>query len=145
MSGCSALPHTRDAVLIERFYAHQSEFEKLLTMLNEDPKLVVLTNDRAFLDDGAEQLPAKRLAEYRRLLNIVRLEGGITRDYQGVHMTASKRGIVIPNSAKSYSYVLKEPSPLVDSLDEIITKNQGDQKPVWRRISGNWYLSYESW
>ena len=38
LSGCSALHHTPDAMLIERFYAHQADFEKLLAMLNEDAR-----------------------------------------------------------------------------------------------------------
>lgn len=145
LTGCRAMPHSSDEVLLENFYAHQADFERLVAMLNEDPKLVRLTPDRAYLETGAAPLPQSRMDEYKRLLTLLGLHDGVTRDPQGLHLIASTRGVAVPNSAKSYSYTPKEPSPLVDSLDAVIQQNRGDQRPVWRRISGNWYLSYESW
>lgn len=145
MAACGAGSHPPDEVLIERFNSHQADFEKLVTMLNEDPKLRRLTLERAYLDPGGAPLPKARMAEYSRLLKLLHLQDGVTRDYQGLHLIASHRGGVVPNSGKSYSYTLKEPSPLVDSLDAVIRQNSADQRLIWRRIAGNWYLSYEKW
>lgn len=115
-------------------------------MFNEDTDLVRITAKNAFLEKGgSRQLPKERLDEYHRLLKILQLNGGIQRDRDGIVLIASLKALVTPNSAKSYLYAIKEPSPLVDSLDDVTQKNRGDQKPIHKKISGNWYLDYESW
>jgi hypothetical protein len=146
LSGCDTVAHPSDAVLIERFYRHQADFEKLVTMLDQDRDLVRITAKNVFLEKGAtRQVPKERHDEYRRLLELLQLNGGIQRDKDGLILIASLKGIIIPNSSKSYLYALTEPSPLVESLDHVVSNNRGDQRPVYKRISGNWYLDYESW
>lgn len=146
LGACDIARHPSDAVLVESFYKHQPDFEKLVAMLDQDKDLIRITAQNTFLQrDANRQLPRERQDEYRRLLKLLKLNGGIQRDKDGLIFIASLQGVVIPNSAKSYIYALKEPSPLVESLDEVISNNRGDQKPVYKRISGNWYLDYESW
>ncbi|HKY28341.1 MAG TPA: hypothetical protein VJM12_10430 [Pyrinomonadaceae bacterium] len=100
LSGCGVSPHPSDAVLVERFYAHRADFEKLVIMFNEDTDLVRITAKNAFLEKGgSRQLPKERLDEYHRLLKILRLNGGIQRDRDGIVLIASLKGLVTPNSA----------------------------------------------
>ena len=40
---------------------------------------------------------------------------------------------------KGYAYSLREPSPIVDSLDGVSPKNQ---MPVFKKLNDNWYLYY---
>jgi hypothetical protein len=146
LGACGMSHHPSDAVLVERFHTHQPDFEKLVAMLNQDKDVVRITTKSAFLKEGAtRRLSKERVEEYRRLLKLLQLDGGVQRDQDGLVLIASMKGVVIANSAKSYLYTPKEPSPLVDSLDQVINKTRGDQKPIHMRISGNWYLDYESW
>lgn len=145
LSGCHGFSHPSDESLIERFHSEQADFEKLVAMLSEDRNLVRLTGDYVSYRNYATPLPNERLVEYRRLLKSLMLSDGVSRSPDGFQLVASSRGMVLASSAKSYSYSLKEPAPIVDSLDAVIKQNRGDQQPIWRRISGNWYLSYESW
>lgn len=147
LAGCNATSHPSDQVLEHRFRARESDFNKLVQMLNEDKDIVRLDGDFVFLNDSSTRnISNHRLAEYRRLFKAVGLESGIHRDrVHAVRLIASSKGLFIPTSEKSYVYSSVEPSPVVESLDKIIERNRGDQPPVFKRLSGDWYLYYESW
>jgi hypothetical protein len=146
-AGCNAHSHPSDQVLEQRFRAHEADFNKLVQMLNEDRDIVRLVGDSVFLSgDSHRSVATHRLTEYRRLFKAVGLESGIHRDgVNAVRLIASSKGLLIATSEKSYVYSSVEPSALVESVDEIIKRNRGDQSPVYKRLGGNWYLYYESW
>ena len=116
-------------------------------MLFEDSDIVRFNNEHVISSDGSNRsIPNERLAEYRRLFKELGLEAGMHRDgVNAVRLIASSKGLFIPNSEKSYVYSKVEPSPLVESLDNVMAQNREDQAPVYRRLEGNWYLYYESW
>lgn len=116
-------------------------------MFFEDSDIVRLNDEHVFYSEGSNwSIPNERLAEYRRLFRELGLEAGMPSDgANAVGLIASSKGLFIPNSEKSYVYSRIEPSSLVESLDNIIARNRGDQAPVYRRLEGNWYLYYESW
>lgn len=148
MIGCSStMSHPSDQVLEQRLRSHQSDFDNLVRMLEEDSDVVSITYKNAFMENrSTRQLPKDRLDEYRRLFKKLQLEGGIQRDRKGfILLMASTKGMVIPNSGKTYVFSVREPAPLVESLDEVIKNHAGDQPPVYKKLFGNWYLFYESW
>ncbi len=116
-------------------------------MLGEDSDVVRLSNDFVFMSEGSRRsLSEERLSEYRRLFRELGIEAGMHRDDANtMRLIASSRGLLMVGSEKSYVYSSAEPSPLVESLDAVIRKDGGDQAPVYKRVSGNWYLYYESW
>ena len=147
-AGCGLFSHPSDEVLAQRLKAHEAEFNRLATMLFEDSDIVRLSDTYVFLSEGSDRLiPAERLREYRRLFKELGLESGMHRDRTySVRLIASSRGgVFLPGSEKSYVYSKVEPSPLVDSLDIVMARNRGDQAPIFRKLSDNWYLYYESW
>lgn len=148
MIGCgSTMSHPSDQVLEQRLRSQQADFDKLASMLNEDSDVVRIGLKNVFLNEGSRrELSKERVDEYRRLFKRVELEAGIHRDGVGVvRLIASTEGLLVPNSEKSYVYSRTAPSPLVESLDQIIKNNRGDQSPVYKKLYGNWYLYYESW
>ena len=147
MTSCSGAFLPSDKTLEERFRSNQAEFEKIIGMLNEDNDVVRITSKYVFLSENStRQLPKERLDEYRRLMKELKLEGGIQRhDSERVLLIASASGIALPNAGKCYAYSLKEPQPIVESLDELIKGSSGDHSLVYKKLRGNWYLCYESW
>ena len=145
--GCVGIGHPSDQVLEQRLESRKVDFEKLITMLKEDSDVVRLGDDFVFTDNNSNRnLPEERLAEYRRLFRELNIKAGMHRDNANtVRLIASSAGMFIASSEKSYVYSSVEPSPLVNSLDSVIRTNNGDQPPVFKRVSGNWYLYYESW
>jgi len=147
MSACSRTPsHPSDVVLEQRLRSHQADFDNLVRMFEEDSDVVKITHQRVFFDKSPiRNLPIGRLDDYRSLFKTLQLEGGIKRERSHILLIASTKGMLIPNSGKTYLYSVTEPSPLVESLDAVITSHNGDQPPVYKKLFGKWYLSYESW
>ncbi|MEJ7577790.1 MAG: hypothetical protein WKF74_12400 [Pyrinomonadaceae bacterium] len=144
--GCGSR-HPSDQVLEQRLRSREAEFERIVAMLGEDSDVVRLSNDFVFMSEGSRRsLSEERLSEYRRLFRELGIEAGMHRDGANtMRLIASSRGLLMVGSEKSYVYSSAEPSPLVESLDAVIRKDGGDQAPVYKRVSGNWYLYYESW
>ncbi len=147
MIGCGSIrSHPSDAVLEQRLRSHQSDFDNLVRMFEEDSDIVKITHKSVFFDKSpSRNLPTGRLEEYRSLFKTLQLEGGIKRERNQLLLIASTKGLVIPNSGKTYVFSVREPAPLVESLDEVIKHHHGDQPPVYKKLFGNWYLFYESW
>lgn len=148
VAGCGLSGHPSDEVLAQRLKSNEAKFNRLAAMLFEDSDIVRLCDDCVFLSEGASrQIPDERLREYRHLFKELGIEAGFHRDgANAVRLIAwSRGGAFLPGSEKSYVYSKVEPSPLVDSLDKVISRDRGDQSPIFRKLGDNWYLYYESW
>lgn len=146
--GCSGNPHPSDTTLEDNFRANEAHFEELLSMLNEDSRVVRISKRSAFLGSGADpRLPTERLDRYRELFRLLKLDAGVHRqDENTIRFVASSvENIFSGYSSKFYLYSTVEPSPLVESLDEVIKTKPGKHPPVFKKLYGNWYLGYESW
>jgi hypothetical protein len=139
--------HPSDNALKQQLKSKEKEFNKLAVMLNEDLNVVRLNDEDIFLIDDSKSAPSQeRLVEYRRLFRELKIEKGIHRDNaKQVRLIVSSKGLFIPNSEKSFMYSTEDPSPLVDSIDAIVSKYQGDHPPIYKKLGGNWYIYYESW
>jgi hypothetical protein len=158
-AGCSREPRsTKDADLIQHFLAHEADFEKLGSMLDEDKDLGVIYNDGSYSGQNAQgnrlevTLTPGRVAEYREAL---RRAGIADRDVyseqrEGVHRVYIRVGNLESKSVyilKGYIYSSKELAPLKDSLDvgkweELKTARGRD---CWyKKIKRNWYLYAEN-
>jgi hypothetical protein len=140
------LNYPSDEVLEQRFHSNKTEFEKLITMLNEDRDIVRLSFDNVFYKgESSHEVSEERLYEYRKLFKKLKLNAGIYRaNESSVRLIIFKRGW-LTNSEKSYLYSSIEPSIIVNSLDDIIKNDPGNRRLVHKKIQDNWYLYYESW
>ena len=84
-------------------------------------------------------------AFYRTLFAKLRLERGFQRDRDNALRLIASSGGIFSNSEKSYIYSTTPLVPLVDSLDYVIARDRGDQKPVYKKLHDSWYLYYASW
>ena len=144
--GC--VGHPSDQSLEDRFRSNEANFEELLQMLNEDSDVARISNEFAFLNSGADpRLSKERLEKYRELFKVLGLGGGVHRqDKNTVRFIASTNdNVFLGNSEKLYLHSEIAPAPLVDSLDEFIKTNAGKEVRGFKKLSGNWYLAYESW
>jgi DNA mismatch repair ATPase MutS len=144
--GC--VGHPSDQTLEDRFRSNESRFEELLKMLNEDSDVARISKEFAFRNSGADPgLSKERLEKYRELFKVLSLEGGVHReDKSTVRFIAStNENVLLGNSAKLYLHSEVTPSPLVDSLDEVIKTSAGKEARAFKKLYGSWYLSYESW
>ena len=150
-------PLISDKELTENFYKHKSNFERIVKMANEDSNVISVHKDYVSLtgyntweNDSQEGFSTKRLNEYNELFkqlgspfifcvsknsDIIEISpasvASAKEDENGVSLVISK----------GYAYSLKEPSPLVKSLDEMGFKTKGT---YYKKISENWYLYFES-
>lgn len=136
-------PHLPDEQLIKNFQTHRAEFEKLVAMVLEDKNLTRVDEDWT----QPENLPAARVAEYRRLFRIVGTPRGVVAriDRETIEFWASSQGWVAHGSSKGYLYADKCPSrdgKTEESLDEMSLA----ERPYGfgcRHIEGKWYLYFE--
>ena len=144
--GC--VGHPSDQTLEDRFRSNEASFEELLKMLNEDSDVARISKDFAFLNNGADpRFSKERLEKYRELFKVLGLEGGVhRRDKSTVRFIAStNHSVLLGNSEKLYLHSEVAPAPLVDSLDEFTKTSSGKEARAFKKLSGSWYLSYESW
>jgi hypothetical protein len=143
---CDFSSHPTDNEMEELFKSNQSDLETLVTMLGEDKDIVRLDEKFVFLMEGSSRaVPQARLTSYRNLFVKLRLERGFQRDKDNaLRFIASSKGI-LSSSEKSYIYSTTPLTPLVDSLDAVIERDHGDQKPVYKKLHGSWYIYYASW
>lgn len=154
LSSCSVgssdvgLTHPSDELMIRQFRKEQERFETLVKMLNKEKNLVEISLDSVIYERRqGENIQPKRLKLYRIFIEDLGLES-IRMDSQNekIRLVASLKGLLLVSSEKSYVYSTFDQTPLVDSLDEFIRSNRfEDQPPIYKRISPNWYLFYESW
>lgn len=145
-----------DKKLIENFYQHQSTFEQIVKMANEDSEVEIIYDDYVSLkgneiwkNDNQKGFSTKRWNEYKELFNQL---GG-----RYIHRLSKKGDILEIGAAdiavkhieepesivisKGYVYTEKEPSRLVDTLDKFGFEDSGI---FYKKIEGNWYLYFDS-
>lgn len=145
---------TSDDELVKRFSEHRANFEKLVRMMNEDTKVRTIYKDHVALDDtpvwrsdDQKGFSTARWNEYKELftrlgspyIHRISKEGDVIEIASGsvvVYDTSDSYESVV--TSKGYVFSLKEPSPLVKSLDD------AQINPSYRKIDGNWYLHYHS-
>lgn len=141
-----------DAAMIQNFYEHQEQFEQLVTMSQQDAKVVRIADDFTWLDDdyGWPRPPSRlgfseqRWDDYRRLFRETGVKDRLARGEDGeVFFYYWTFGIVPSGAGKGYVYSTVPLAPLLVSLDEI-PPSTDVRHTVYRRVSGNWYLFYEA-
>jgi hypothetical protein len=139
-----------DQKMISSFYEHQTDFETLVKMSDEDSKVTRIAKDFTWLDNTVAWprsdigFTEERWDEYRRLFNNVGSDTGINRSKDGsVYITTYAFGLVTGGNEKGYVYLPNPPKNTVVSIDDSKSSAQSNI-PIYRHISGNWYLFY-SW
>ena len=158
--GCTSLfpyrPHISDEKLIGNFYAHQANFEKIAKMATEDSAVmtvgecyVLLNGYNTWRDNNQEGFSTERWNKYKELfnqlgspyINRASKEDNILKIASAsiaVSDIDEYESIVI---SKGYAYSVKEPSPLVESLNEMGFESNGT---FYKKISEHWYLYHDS-
>ncbi len=149
---CGGKTHPSDAVLEMNFHKHEADFQRLISMPNEDRSVVVIAFDFNWLADdhswpraGPERgLSKDRWDSYRALFQELGLKCGLTRweDSNIIALCSSAVGMVTSGTYKGYAYSEAELTPTAESLDAIpeILKNE----PVdYKSIAPHWYLYYK--
>jgi hypothetical protein len=149
-------PLKSDKQLIDDFHRNQTNFEKIVRMANEDKNVKSIYEDFVLLngyenwrDDSQNGFSTKRWNAYKELLSNlenpslsrISKEGDILEIVSAstaVSEISEDETIVI---TKGYAYSLKEPAPLVESLDELGFKDGGT---FYKKIDENWYLYFDS-
>ena len=143
---CNFSSHPTDGELVQTLKSNQSDFDTLIKMLIEDEDIVRLDDKFVFFREGSSRaVPKERLGVYRTLFAKLRLERGFQRDRDNALRLIASSGGIFSNSEKSYIYSTTPLVPLVDSLDYVIARDRGDQKPVYKKLHDSWYLYYASW
>ncbi len=151
------IPHPSDDKLIKNFQKHESDFNKLISMSNEDSKVIRIADDFTRLEnnwswprpDSEIGFSTQRWNEYRSIFIKLGLDEGIERDQvsdkTAIFLIASAKGIVNRGSSKGYAYSEKELLPLFDSLDQNPIKREDRQRhgTLYKRIKDYWYIYYE--
>lgn len=142
--------HPTDGQLSRTFKLNEAEFDKLISMANEDHNVVRIAYDFTWLDGNLSWprpeselgFSKERWDEYRGLFTKLGLHGGILRRNDQLFLIASTKGSSLGGSAKGYTYSTEPISPLLESLDHVSTKMK-DRVPVYKNFKNNWYLYYE--
>jgi hypothetical protein len=151
---CDDSPHPSDASLEENFYKHEANFNVLAQMAIEDAGMIRIAPGFTWHKESADGKESKakygfsdaRWNEYKQLFPKLGKNNGIL-NYQPdlILVLASSRGMVTGGSLKGYAYSPKEPSPLVDSLENLdFRDSKKDINTVYKRLKGNWYLFYQA-
>jgi hypothetical protein len=162
VAGCDLIsdnPHPSDDALKRNFESYEADFNKLVSMSNEDVKVVRVNFDSTQLENRNNSSDSvgfskERLEEYRRLFRKLDIDYGLasskhpawgngSKGYT-VFLIVSGKGMVTGASEKGYAYTETEPSLIVESLDHITIDLRGkDMIPIYKRLKGNWYLFYK--
>lgn len=114
LCACAPSEPPRDDVLMARFLANEAAFESLLK--NPDNQ------------------------DLRRQLGIIGVHGeaGVA-DFWAWHYDFVGPGGMLTG----FAHTREAPRPLVESIDEL-SSDPSEQKTLYRRIKGDWYLFYSS-
>ena len=150
---CGGNRHPSDSVLEMNFHKHEADFQRLVSMSNEDRSVVriaydfnFLANDHSWPRTGPERgLSNERWDAYRSLFNELDLKCGLTRleDSDIIVLCASATGMVTSGSDKGYAYSEDELTPTVQSLDAI-PETLKYQRIVYKSIEPHWYLYFRA-
>ena len=149
-------PLAADKKLTADFNKHRNNFEKLVKIANEDANVMsvsknyVLLNDyKRWQNDQQEDFSFKRWSEYKEIFKLLGSPyiHSISKDGDVIKISSASIGVSRIDDyesiviSKGYVYSLKEPSPLVDSLDGMGFETNGT---FYKRIDENWYLYFDS-
>jgi hypothetical protein len=140
------IPHKSDDQLISNFKTHEAEFNQLLEMIRADKELLRVDNNWTKPEDPKTiGVSDERIATYRNIFRKLDIPRGFYfyPESGEAMFISSAQGLAVSGSTKCYLW-LKEPPPnLVDSIDTYRAK-PGATYPVWRHITGNWYLMFDA-
>lgn len=136
--------HTADSVLERNFFAHEAEFQLLLTELTEDAKMHGWTFGVALCDPNditarPRGLSLERWENYQRQLRdlgIVQAGGGVDRFQFPVDQVSFANG----DSSKGYWYDSLDPGRRKSSLDGYRSARGDRGRVLCKPLKGNWYL-----
>ena len=151
-------PFPSDAAMRTRFFAHHTDFERLVAMANEDshltriaPKFTWLENDVAWPRKNAG-ISKQRWNEYRRLFRRLGASEGILEntDPRRIFFPITSAGLVPGGCEKGFVYSKEPLTPVLKSLDGRIPNkywNGPDHSHVlvYKPIAPHWYSYYEQW
>jgi hypothetical protein len=146
-------PFPTDVELSQRFAQRREDFEKLVTMAQEDDQLVRIAPDFTWTTssmgwprpDSQLGFSVERWNEYRHLFQLVGLEAGILRPWDhsnAIYLIVQAKGLSIGGSCKGYAYSETPLEPHCQSLDQ--DRGQGESGICFKPLSGKWYL-YLQW
>jgi hypothetical protein len=131
-----------DARLREMFYANREDFNKLISMSQQDERLVRISSDLTLMqtDSGVKRnvgLSEERRQEYQLLFNKLGLSGGLERPQDfpsAILFYAHCEGSAIDADCKGFAYSERPLSPIEQSLDRMRPGT------VFEQIGPHWYL-----
>jgi hypothetical protein len=149
-------PFPSDAELIKNFQNNEADFERLNQMAKGDSDFVRIANNFNWTKESAayprpkseKDLSEERWNEYKSLFLKLKLKDGIG-NYQpnSVWFLPASKGMATGGSSKGYMYLIEEPFPLVDSLDEPNFDRpefrERNSKILYKKLKDSWYLFYE--
>ena len=131
-----------DAKLRDVFYANREDFNKLLSMSQQDFKLIRISSDLTLMnsDAGVQRnvgLSEERREEYQFLFNKLGLSGGLERPQDlpsAILFYAHCEGSAINADCIGFAYSEKPLSPVERSLDKMRPGT------VFEELGPQWYL-----
>lgn len=148
--------HPSDAEVIQEFSQERESFDTLLRLIKEENQVSRVSHDFIWIDgmqnvpdaEIERYLPPSRYAEYRRLFDVLKLEGGIIRYEDGsVGFIRSSSGLVTSGSSKELLWSSKAEIPALAETDPRSLEDACEPKTGCfsaRRLDSNWYLTFES-
>ena len=143
--GYFSFPHKSDRKMEQHFLDNEKDFNTLAKMFGEDSKIDVIAGGKISPFEAGETISNERVEEYKRLLGKIKGNNWISRSGN----SNTRKIIFISTSessepdeynerhttSKGYVYSLAEPSPIVESLENV-------DKTSYKKIKENWYLYY---
>ena len=152
----SAFPS--DKSLHARFLAHREDFERLVTMANEDSHLTRIAPDFTWLDNNVAWpredvgITNERWNEYRHLFHTTGVSIGIEKGMNPsrIFFPIDARGLVPTGATKGLVYSEEPLSPVLKSLDKAPPEKlyegpDHNHVLVYKPIENHWYIYYEEW
>jgi hypothetical protein len=137
-------PILPDSALISSFHEHRSAFERLRQMIVADSKLHRVSEDQTDPQDpAAADVSPERIAEYRRLLQVIGCPGGFVAQgghHRSIYFISGHCNLLIAASTKGYCYLKKGPASTVTDTS---TLRVGDDEDAYRRIEDHWYIFWK--
>lgn len=149
-------PFPSDKALRARFFAHRTDFERLVTMANEDNRLTRIASDFTWLDNDVAWprkdvgISEERWNDYRRLFQIVSATKGIAKgaNPNRIIFPIMSQGLVPAGYEKGLVYSQTPLSPVLRSLDKKPPDELWDGPDhthvlVYKPVEDHWYIYYE--
>jgi hypothetical protein len=135
-------PHQSDEIMLTRFQEHRAEFEQLKAMAESDDLMWRVDNNWT----DPVNLPSDRVADYRRLFNVVGTPRGVSKYRAEGHILfiVSTQGWVASGSSKGYLYS-KGKRPAGNFVDSLNDEKRLRELDIYflRPIEGDWYLFFQ--